>query len=74
VSVMEVIQTVRRVGGVEVPMRLGPRRPGDPAAVWADNARAREVLGWEPRHDFQSIVETAWRWHTRGSPAAATSG
>lgn len=63
VSVMEVIETVRRVGRIDVPMRLGPRRAGDPAAVWADNRRAAEVLGWRAEHSFKQIVETAWRWH-----------
>ena len=68
VSVKQVIDTVARVGGVAVPHRLGPRRPGDPAAVWADNRRAATVLGWQPRYTFDDIVRTAWRWHASAAP------
>ena len=64
-SVLEVIEAVGRIGATEVPARMGPRRPGDPPAVWADNARAIEMLGWRPRYGLDEIVATAWRWHTR---------
>jgi UDP-glucose-4-epimerase GalE len=62
-SVLEVIEAVGRTGGTAVPVRMGPRRPGDPPAVWADNARAVEMLGWRPRYGLEDIVRTAWRWH-----------
>jgi UDP-glucose 4-epimerase len=62
-SVMEVIDAVQRAGSVDVPCTLAPRRPGDPTAVFADNTRARELLGWTPRYDLDDIVVSAWRWH-----------
>jgi UDP-glucose 4-epimerase len=40
------------------------RRPGDPVAVWADNTKARTLLGWEPQYDLEDIIRTAWRWHS----------
>jgi UDP-glucose 4-epimerase len=41
-----------------------PRRAGDPPELVADPAKARAVLGWEPRHSSLGvIVESAWRWH-----------
>ena len=43
-SVLDVIKTLENVSGVQVPHILGPRRPGDPIAVFADNTKAREVL------------------------------
>ena len=62
-SVREVIDMVRRVSGVAFRIEEGPRRAGDPPALVASNARIREVLGWEPRHDdLEFIVRTAWRW------------
>jgi len=75
-SVREVIELVESVGGVVVPAEYAPRRPGDPVAIWADAARAREVLGWVPRYGLPEIVRTAWRWHAThpdgyGSPAGA---
>jgi UDP-glucose 4-epimerase len=58
-----VLDTVRRVTGVDFPVETGPRRPGDPAVLVAGNAKIRRVLGWKPRHDdFEAIVRTAWAW------------
>lgn len=61
-SVREVLGTVGRFAGHPVPVRLAPRRPGDPAELVADPARARAELGFAPRlSDLDSIVATAWR-------------
>ncbi|HMA35435.1 MAG TPA: UDP-glucose 4-epimerase GalE [Chloroflexia bacterium] len=62
-SVQEVVDMVRQVSGGDVPVVYTARRPGDPAAVWADNTRARAVLGWAPRYGLAEIVASAWRWH-----------
>ncbi|MCS6976282.1 MAG: UDP-glucose 4-epimerase GalE [Gemmatales bacterium] len=64
-SVREVIRVCEQVTGRSIPVREGPRRPGDPPILVASSAKAREVLGWSPRYrDLHSIVETAWRWHS----------
>lgn len=63
-SVLEVLAAAGRAAGREVPHRDGPRRPGDPVALYADNRRASEVLGWTPRHDLDEIVASAWAWHS----------
>jgi UDP-arabinose 4-epimerase len=65
-SVREIVETVERVTGKKVPHSIGPRREGDPPALVADPARAKEVLGWEPRYvDIAQTIETAARWHSR---------
>jgi UDP-glucose 4-epimerase len=62
-SVLEVIEVVKRVSGVDFEVRLSPRRPGDPAALVAGADRIRKELGWQPRHDdLRGIVEQALRW------------
>jgi UDP-glucose-4-epimerase GalE len=62
-SVKEVIDAVQRVSGRTVPYTVGPRRPGDPSALYAANGAIREALGWAPQYgDLESIVGTAWRW------------
>jgi UDP-glucose-4-epimerase GalE len=63
-SVRQVIDAVERVSGRKVPWTLAPRRPGDPASLYARADKARTELGWTPRlSDLESIVRTAWAWH-----------
>lgn len=65
-SVKEVIEAVSRVTGRQVPLRMSPRRLGDPAILVADCKKAKEVLVFEPRFlDLDAIIETAWNWHAR---------
>jgi len=61
-SVFEVLREARRASGVDIPAENTARRPGDPSAVWADNRKARAVLGWQPRYGLREIVESAWGW------------
>ncbi|HKP84086.1 MAG TPA: UDP-glucose 4-epimerase GalE [Pyrinomonadaceae bacterium] len=62
-SVREVIETARRVTGKEIPVRMGPRRPGDPAVLIASSDKIKSDLGWQPQfQDLGLIVESAWRW------------
>ena len=63
-SVREVIDTVSRVTGREVPWTIAPRRPGDPAVLYAAADKARAELHWTPTlGDLETIVRTAWDWH-----------
>jgi UDP-glucose 4-epimerase len=64
-SVKEVVAAAEAATGRPIPTRLSPRRPGDPAAIWADARLAGEVLEWAPRHDLDAIVSSAWTWHQR---------
>jgi len=48
---------------VDIAAEFVERRPGDPAEVYADNRKAREVLGWSPRYGLEEIIQSAWRWH-----------
>jgi UDP-glucose 4-epimerase len=62
-SVLEILKLARATSGKEIPAEIVPRRPGDPAAVWADNSKARTVLGWQPRYGLKEIIDTSWAWH-----------
>jgi UDP-glucose 4-epimerase len=65
-SVLEVIETVKRVTGVDFNVKISGRRPGDPAAIVAANQRAREILGWTPAHDnLEDIVRQAYEWEKK---------
>jgi UDP-glucose 4-epimerase len=61
---MEVIQATERLTGQKVPWDAAPRRAGDPVAIYADPARARDVLGWSPKHSLDDIIMSAWEWHS----------
>lgn len=71
-SVMDIVAAAQAVTGLRVPLVRGPRRPGDPPALYASADLARELLGWRPR--YMSIVETvatAARWFERPLTANA---
>jgi len=74
-SVRDVLASIERVTGRRVPFELGPRREGDPAALFASSDRIKRELSWRPvLEDLDVIVETAWRWreaHPRGYPRVA---
>ena len=64
VSVKEVVETCRRVTGHPIPVKMCPRRPGDPPALYASGRKARAVMGWNPiRSDIETIVRDAWAFH-----------
>ncbi len=63
-SILEVIETARRVTGHPIPHRIGPRRPGDPATLIAASDEIRRELGWTPRQpELEAIIASAWEWH-----------
>jgi len=65
VSVLEALRTFHEASGVEVPWSVGPRRPGDIAAIWADTSKSREVLGWAARLTVSDALRDAWHWQQR---------
>lgn len=71
-SVQQVVDAVQQVTGTELPVQLGPRREGDPAALVADSSMARETLGWAPTNsNLETMIGSAWNWyqaHPNGYP------
>lgn len=67
-SVLEVIETARRVSGHPIPSVETPRRPGDPARLVASPARIQRELGWEAKHSsLEEIISSAWEWQRKHS-------
>jgi UDP-glucose 4-epimerase len=64
-SVLEVVAAFERACGVPIPIRFGPRRPGDIASCFADPSRAHAALGWSAQHDLSAMCTHAWAWTTR---------
>lgn len=62
-SVKEVIDAAEQVTGRPIPVEIGPRRPGDPAVLYADASKIKNELGWSARYtEIRPIVATAWNW------------
>ena len=67
-SVLEVVEAVRRVTGIDLQVETHDRRAGDPARLVAAVARAAELLQWQPRQDLETIVRSAWEYQRRQTP------
>ncbi len=67
-SVREVIDTVKKISGVDFPVSLDDRRPGDPPEIVATGEKIRSLLGWQPRFDHLDTIVThalAWEQHLK---------
>lgn len=63
-SVLEVIEAARKVTGLPIEAKMAPRRAGDPSRLIGDSAKAKRVLGWQPRiPELERIIQSAWKWH-----------
>ncbi|MFU0800464.1 MAG: UDP-glucose 4-epimerase GalE [Xylanivirga thermophila] len=64
-SVKQVVDTVERVTGREIPVEYAKRRAGDPAVLIASSQKVRDELKWQPQFDdLDTIISTAWKWHS----------
>ncbi|MGA8102306.1 MAG: hypothetical protein WB869_09140, partial [Candidatus Acidiferrales bacterium] len=57
-----VIATTEQVTGITLRQKIVPRRPGDPAVLLADPARAKRLLQWTPTRSLETMIESAWKW------------
>jgi UDP-glucose 4-epimerase len=65
-SVRDIIQTIKRISKKDFKVIESDRRPGDPPVLICNYKKAFDVLGWRPHYgDIDSIVETAFRWHSK---------
>ncbi|MEP6584485.1 MAG: UDP-glucose 4-epimerase GalE [Ginsengibacter sp.] len=65
VTVLEAIKSFEKISGVKLNYKIGPRRPGDVVAVYANNELAKKVLGWKPGYSLDEMMETAWKWELK---------
>ena len=62
VTVLELIAAFEKVSGQKLNYKLDKRRAGDVVEVYANNNKARTVLGWDPQFDLNAMMDTAWKW------------
>ena len=62
ISVKQIRDTFERVNGIEIPFEYVPRREGDVATSFADNARAVAELDWQPQYGLDDMLKDSWNW------------
>lgn len=65
-SNLQIIDMVRKVSGINFPVKVFPRRAGDPPEIYANNSKAVDELGFSPKYsDLETIVKSAWAYHSK---------
>jgi UDP-glucose 4-epimerase len=62
---LEAIYAFEKVSGVKLNYVIGPRRPGDVIAIYANKDKAEKELGWIPEYSLEDIMRTAWLWEQK---------
>lgn len=65
VTVLEAIQSFEKVSGAKLNYEIGPRRPGDVVAIYANNDLAVKSLGWDIKYNIDDMMRTAWLWEKK---------
>ncbi len=65
VSVLEAINAFEKVSGVKLNYAIGPRRPGDVVAIYANNEYAVKTLGWKLKYNLEDMMSSAWKWEQK---------
>ena len=65
VSTLEAIEAFEKISGKKLNYKIGPRRPGDVMAIYADNLLAKEKLNWIPQYSLNEMMATAWNWELK---------
>ncbi len=65
VTVLEAIQSFEKVSGEKLNYQMGPRRNGDVVAIYANNEKAIQELGWSTAYSLDEMMRTAWNWEQK---------
>jgi UDP-glucose 4-epimerase len=65
VTVLAAIHAFEKVSGQKLNYEIGPRRPGDVIAIYANNDKAKKQLGWNPEYSIEDMMSTAWKWELK---------
>jgi len=65
ITVLEAIHAFEKVSGKKLNYNIGPRRPGDIVAIYANNELAKKALGWIPQYSLEDMMATAWEWELK---------
>ena len=62
-TVLELIKTAEKAWGKNIPYKVVDRRAGDCEVLVADSTKAKQILGWQSKHNLEEILADAWEWH-----------
>lgn len=62
VTVLELIHAFEEESNQKLNYNIGPRRAGDVVAIYANNEKAKNILGWSPKYGVKEMMATAWKW------------
>lgn len=65
ITVLEAIKAFEKVSGVKLNYKIGPRRPGDVVAIYANNQLAVDKLNWQIKYSLEDMMRTAWQWEQK---------
>lgn len=65
ITVLETIKAFEKVTGIKLNYTIGANRPGDVIAIYANNDKAKNVLGWQTAYQLDDILATAWKWEQK---------
>lgn len=64
----EILMAIQEISGREIKIKIAPKRSGDPAEIFADNKKAKRLLGWIPKYsNLETIITTALKWHIKNT-------
>lgn len=73
VTILEAIRMFEEVSGTALNYEIGAEREGDVIAIYADNEKAKNLLGWQPKRDLRAMMQTAWAWEKELAGIAVNS-
>jgi UDP-glucose 4-epimerase len=62
ITVLEAIDSFKKVSGIDLKFKIGEKREGDVAAIYSDSSKAKELLGWECKYNIDDMMQSAWKW------------
>ena len=64
-SVLDMIKAFEKASGQKIPYKLVPRRAGDIATCYSNPQKAKEILGWEAKHNLEDMCKSSWNWQSK---------
>jgi UDP-glucose 4-epimerase len=67
ITVMEAIKAFEKVSNTKLNYKIAERRPGDVEAIYANNEKAKNILGWQTKYGIEEMMKTAWEWEQKNA-------